>query len=143
MNIFNAFIHGGSPKKQNKINFEDMQKIIKNPDQYIVINTLSEKEQACLIQNTISIEKEEKMINAFLENYEMKIQKIVVYGKNAGDPNVEKKYQQLVSLGFSDIYIYSGGMFEWMLLQDIYGAREFPSTSKELDILKFRGERGL
>jgi hypothetical protein len=73
----------------------------------------------------------------------MKIQKIVVYGKNAGDPNVEKKYQQLVSLGFSDIYIYSGGMFEWMLLQDIYGAREFPSTSKELDILKFRGERGL
>ena len=29
-------------------------------------------------------------------------------------------------------------MFEWMLLQDIYNANDFPTTKKELDILKFK-----
>jgi hypothetical protein len=29
-------------------------------------------------------------------------------------------------------------MFEWLLLQDIYGAASFPTTSKELDILKYK-----
>ena len=41
-------------------------------------------------------------------------------------------------LGLKNIYIYSGGLFEWLLLQDIYGEDEFPTTSKELDILKFK-----
>ena len=30
-------------------------------------------------------------------------------------------------------------MFEWLLLQDIYGDDEFPTTTKELDILKYKG----
>jgi hypothetical protein len=34
--------------------------------------------------------------------------------------------------------MYTGGLFEWMLLQDIYGDAEFPTTSRELDVLKFR-----
>jgi len=50
-----------------------------------------------------------------------------------------KKYRQLVDLGFSNVYIYTGGLFEWLLLQDIYGSTEFPTTTKELDILKFKG----
>ena len=29
-------------------------------------------------------------------------------------------------------------MFEWMLLQDIYGTDDFPTTINELDILKFK-----
>ena len=29
-------------------------------------------------------------------------------------------------------------MFEWLLLQDIYGYDNFPTTIKELDILKYR-----
>jgi hypothetical protein len=29
-------------------------------------------------------------------------------------------------------------MFEWLLLQDIYGAAEFPTTKKELDLLKYK-----
>jgi len=57
------------------------------------------------------------------------------------DTTVEKKYKQLASLGFSEIYLYSGGMFEWMILQDIYGNAEFPTTSKVLDILKYKPSR--
>jgi hypothetical protein len=37
--------------------------------------------------------------------------------------------------------MYLGGMFEWMLLQDIYGRDEFPTTSKVLDILKYKPKR--
>jgi hypothetical protein len=141
MNILNTVFSGSRPKEKNKINFEDMQKVMRYSEQYILINTLPDNEQKCVIKNTISTSMEEKMINEFLENYEMKLQKIVIYGKNACDSSVEKKYKQLISLGFTDIYIYVGGLFEWMLLQDIYGASEFPTTSKELDILKFRGEK--
>ena len=52
-----------------------------------------------------------------------------------------KKYEQLVGLGFTNVYIYVGGMFEWLLLQDIYGQDLFPTTSKELDILKYKSQR--
>ena len=30
------------------------------------------------------------------------------------------KYEQLIKLGFRNVYIYPGGMFEWLCLQDIY-----------------------
>jgi hypothetical protein len=31
-----------------------------------------------------------------------------------------------------------GGIFEWLLLQDIYGKELFPTTKKEADLLKFK-----
>jgi len=43
-------------------------------------------------------------------------------------------------LGFLNIYVYLGGIFEWLLLQDIYGDEEFPTTSKIIDILKYSGQ---
>jgi hypothetical protein len=51
---------------------------------------------------------------------------IVIYGKNARDETVEKKANQLKSLGIREISIYSGGMFEWLLLNEVYGDTEFP-----------------
>ena len=121
-----------------KISFEDMQNAIRFTNQYIIINTMSVTEQEYLIKNTISYQMEENIINELLTNYDMKTRKFVVYGKNANDESVEKKYKQLVSLGFMEVYIYSGGMFEWVILQDIYGVDEFPTTRKVLDILKFK-----
>jgi hypothetical protein len=73
-----------------------------------------------------------------LNQYNMNSRTFIIYGKNAVDDSAEKKYQQMNDLGFTELYIYSGGMFEWMLLQDIYGDAEFPTTSRELDVLKFR-----
>ena len=65
----------------------------------------------------------------------------IIYGENSTDESVYKKYEQLISLGImnKNIMIYSGGIFEWLLLQDIYGDEEFPTTTKELDILKYKG----
>ena len=63
-----------------------------------------------------------------------------MYDKNANAPNLMKKYDQLVGLGFVNVFIYPGGLFEWLLLQDIYGTEMFPTTSSELDILKYKGK---
>jgi hypothetical protein len=69
---------------------------------------------------------------------------IVIYRKNVTDPTVDKKYAQLRGFGFSEVYIYSGGLFEWLLLSDIYGVEEFPlsssswAKSKILDPLKYK-----
>ena len=44
----------------------------------------------------------------------------------------------MTTLGFQNIYLYVGGLFEWLMLQDIYGDKEFPTTSKQLDFLKYK-----
>jgi hypothetical protein len=89
--------------------------------------------------NTTVASDEESLINKFLK--ENKNVRIIIYGKNCNDDTVQKKYQQLISLGFYNIYVYNGGLFEWLLLQDIYGKELFPTTKKELDLLKFKANQ--
>jgi hypothetical protein len=125
-------------KPIRKITFKDLQLALSSPD-YIVINTLLITEQDCLIKNTLRHDLEEKTVNDLLNGYDLGAKKFIVYGKNSLDETAEKKYQQLMTLGFAQVYLYSGGLFEWMLLQDIYGADEFPTTKKVLDILKYSG----
>jgi hypothetical protein len=104
----------------------------------IIINTLDSNEQKCLIQGTILADKEENTINELIQNKSFYIT-IVIYGRNCQDEEkIIKKYKQLQKLGFKNIYIYCGGLFEWLLLQDIYGVDEFPTTFKENDILKYK-----
>ena len=126
--------------KYKKLSFEDIQFVIQYPDQYIIINTMSNSEQDCLIKYTVPCQMEEKIVNELIVNCDFS-KKIVVYGKNTMDDSVEKKYKQLRGFGFMDVYLYVGGMFEWMLLQDIYGKEEFPTTSKVLDILRYKPAR--
>jgi len=126
----------GNSQSMQKINYEDMQTVIKNHKTFLLINTLQPADQGCLITHTISIDKEETLINKWLR--ENKSIKIIVYGRNSNDETVTKKYQQLLSLGFNNIYVYAGGIFEWLLLQDIYGKELFPTTKKEPDLLKFK-----
>ena len=126
----------GNIQSMKKINYEDMQTVIKNPEIYLIINTLSQSEQQCLIVNTTDATKEETIINKYMN--ENKGIRIIIYGKNCNDETIDKKYQQLQSLGFSNIYVYSGGMFEWLMLQDIYGKELFPTTKREFDLLKYK-----
>lgn len=130
----------GNNASFQKANFENIQEIIKMTSGYVLINTLPLNQQDCLIPTTILASDEETVINKHLNNKNKNI-KIIIYGKNCCDCKLNQKYAQLQSLGFSNIYIYVGGMFEWLLLQDIYGASEFPTTSKQLDLLKYNSER--
>lgn len=121
------------------ISFEDLQNITKyNSTKYIIINTLLANEQDCLITNTINSYNEESIINNLIGQYEYYDKIIIIYGRNCNDPNTETKHTQIRSLGFKHVYIYNGGLFEWLLLQDIYGKELFPTTSDILDILKYK-----
>ena len=128
---------GQSQSVSKKVNFEDIQYLLNKNNQYILINTLSSQEQDCLIKNTVSIENEVKYINHFMSK-DINVN-IVIYDKNSNGPNLIKKYEQLVGLGFTNVFIYPGGLFEWLLLQDIYGFDDFPTTKKERDHLKYKG----
>lgn len=118
-----------------KINYEDIQGA--NLENVIIINTLDKTDQKCLIKGTIDCLKEEETINSLIKTGN-KSKPIYIYGKNYNDEKVYLKYNQLISLGFNNVYIYSGGMFEWLLLQDIYDFKNFQTTSLELDILKYK-----
>jgi len=129
----------GNTQSMKKINYEDMQTVIKNPEIYLIINTLPPSEQQCLIVNTTLAADEEILINRFMK--ENKSIRIIIYGKNCNDDSINKKYQQLYSLGFYNLFVYLGGMFEWLMLQDIYGKDLFPTTKKELDLLKYKSNQ--
>ena len=122
-----------------KINFEEIKTAIKTPTNYYIINTLTPSFQDCLIKTTISYLAEEKLINDLISSYNSSDRRIIIYGMNSQDDSAEKKYKQLVSLGLEHVYLYSGGFFEWILLQDIYGQEQFPTTSKVSDMLKYTG----
>ena len=144
----------GSNHSKNKINYEDVQYACNNAfnnknsgKKYAIINTMDKTWQSCLIQSTIPIQEEEEMINGVLKNKYSNLNSnditIIVYGTNSNDERIYSKYEQLVKLGIKNVFIYTGGMFEWLLLQDIYGRDLFPTTSRELDILKYKSRKQL
>jgi len=140
----------GSNHSKYKINYEDVQYACNytsnnNEKKYIIINTMDKNWQSCLIQNTVSIQNEEETINGILNNKRAGGNNItvIVYGLNSNDETIYSKYEQLVKLGIKNVFIYTGGMFEWLLLQDIYGKDLFPTTSRELDILKYKPRKQL
>lgn len=128
----------GNTTSTRKVNFEDVQYSMKNKNKFLLINTLDASRQNILIKNTLPIDKEEELINNLIKSNQNV--NIIVYDENANAPNLMKKYDQLVGLGFINVFIYPGGLFEWLLLQDIYGYDNFPTTSQERDILKFKGK---
>ena len=129
----------GNNKSIQKINFEDIQHAIKNHESHILLNTLNTNEQDCLLPNTILALEEENLINRLIKSGKLDV-RIIIYGRNCNDEKIYAKYTQLSSLGFYNIYVYSGGIFEWLLLQDIYGHENFitTKTNKIVDIIKYK-----
>jgi hypothetical protein len=123
-----------------KVSYEDLQMVVYRnlhvQHSTLIINTLPESLQHCLIKTTLDIRFEERIVNAFI-NKKPDIM-IIVYGKNSNDITILHKYEQLVKLGFTNVHIYTGGIFEWMLLYEIYGKDLFKITKYEIDILRYR-----
>ena len=116
-------------KNFNTICYEEIQN-----GNYILITTL--KENDCLIKQTLTPSKEVEHINFCISNN--KQENIIIYGKNYLDESIYTQYSKLKSLGFDNIYIYPGGLFEWLLLQEIYGLELFSTNIYEKDILKYK-----
>jgi len=123
-------------KSSSLINFEEL-KLLKTNQDALLINTLDDTTQSCLIDGTISASKESEIINNLIVQREFQ-KTILIYGKNYNDSKLHSKYNQLNKLGFQRIYIYPGGLFEWLLLQEVYGNENFPTTSIEVDLLNFK-----
>ena len=115
-------------------NFKEIQKKINLPDT-ILINTLPDNEQSFLIHKTIPANKENDFINNLIKKN--KSQEIIIYGRNYSDMSVVNKYNVLKKLGLNNVYIYFGGIFEWALLQDIYGTNNFITYGTITDPLIF------
>ena len=126
----------GHSQSTQKIGFEDIQIAIANPETYLLISTLPVNIQECLIESTIPISKEELLINTIVTSN--KSIRIIVYGKNNTDETIYKKQTQLLSMGFTNVFIYIGGLFEWLILQDIFGTDNFRTTKIINDILIYR-----
>jgi hypothetical protein len=122
----------------NRVNFEDVQRAIEK--KYIIINTLPDNNQKCLIYNTLSISIEVTTLNTLLSSGRTETH-IILYGENSTDNTVYSKYKQLLELGFDNIYVYLGGLFEWLLLQDIYGCDLFQTTNREPNLLRYKGHK--
>jgi len=123
-----------------KVSYEDIQMVVYRNSHVqhstLLINTLPPSLQHCLIKTTLDIRFEERVVNALIhKNPDIMI---IVYGKNSNDITIINKYDQLVKLGFTNVHIYTGGIFEWMLLHEIYGKDLFKITKYEIDILRYR-----
>ena len=81
----------GNAQSMQKINFEDVQLAYKNPEIYLLINTLSQSEQKSLILNTININQEEALINKYMNGD--KNVRIIIYGRNSNDEKIYNKYK--------------------------------------------------
>ena len=141
--MLNFFIKPAE-KPHNMVGFEDVKHAIRSgPAKFILINTF---DQDVIVQGTVSSDREEIVINAQLTDYTKPDVPIIVYGRNSSDDSVDRKEKQLRALGIEDIYIYRGGMFEWLLLGDVFGLDEFPIVRRGIvgvDILKYApGSRG-
>lgn len=123
-----------------KVSYEDLQMVVYRNSNIqhstLLINTLPPSLQHCLIKTTVDIRFEERVVNTFIQKRPDIM--IIVYGKNSNDITILHKYEQLVKLGFTNVHIYTGGIFEWMLLHEIYGKDLFKITRYEIDILRYR-----
>lgn len=149
------------PPSSDRINFEDVQSVIANRGAgisiagtsaahtvtYLIISTLKSEFLNCVISGTVPAAQEEARINDILSGNTVNGDTItiIVYGLHATDETAYAKYEQLLKHGITRVCVYVGGMFEWLLLQDVYGADLFPTSGKKeaADIIKYRPQRSI
>ena len=116
----------------NGASYEDVQYAQRH---YVIISTLPVTEQKILIEKTVPCEEEIKCVELAIS----KKTPIIIYGRHNNDITVKQKYDQIKKLG-GNAYVYNGGLFEWLLLQDIYGTEYFKTTfySSPMDLIKYK-----
>jgi hypothetical protein len=94
----------------------------------ILLNTLPSNQQQYLIRGTMACEREETYMNELIQKGGgLDKYTVILYGKHGTDETPIRKRTQLMNLGFTRVYVYAGGLFEWALLQEVYGVEHFPT----------------
>tara|TARA_Y100000748_G_scaffold303727_1_gene309857 strand:+ start:2960 stop:3376 length:417 start_codon:yes stop_codon:yes gene_type:complete len=122
----------GNIQSFSKVSYGSVQDIVMKNTNALLVCTLDKKNEQYAIEKTIAIENEENVINNMMKKRQHDLI-IVIYGENMYDDTVIKKYTQLKKIGFKNCYIYFGGLFEWFLLQDVYGQEVFPTMSTPMN----------
>ena len=104
----------------------------------VLLNTMPINRQDCVIKGTMKANYEEDYMNQLLKTNKNK--EIILYGLHHTDLSVIKKYNQLKKLGFKNVHIYFGGMFEWLLLQEVFGTINFEIDGSLKDIIDYKIE---
>ena len=104
----------------------------------VLLNTMKTERQDCLIKGTVKAIFEEDYMNKLLKTNKNK--EIILYGLHHTDLSVIKKYNQLKKLGFKNVHIYFGGMYEWLLLQEVFGTINFEIDGSLKDIVEYKIE---
>jgi hypothetical protein len=123
--IYSSYQHYTFKELQNKLE--------NNKSEIILLNTLPIQEQNYLIKGTINALVENDFINGLIKKDKNK--QIIIYGRDHHDMKVIEKYNKLKKIGFTNVYIYFGGLFEWSLLQEIYGHSNFQTDGNVSDPL--------
>jgi rhodanese-related sulfurtransferase len=134
---------GNSESAIKKVNFDDIIMISKD-SKHFLIHVMEKEDEDLLIKGTLSINEEIEKMNSLLSLEKMNVT-IVIYGKNTDDVSkVIGRYRQLHEMGFSNVYVYLGGLFEWLLLQEIYGNDEIRTNNIcKKNILDYKPARSL
>lgn len=121
-------------------NYHQLQDRMKNHNQneIILINTLPLTRQDCLIKGTLKAFIEVEYMNKLIKINKNK--EIIIYGIHHTDISVVQKYNQLKKLGFTNVHIYFGGMYEWLLLQDVFGSINFQTDGTIENIVDYKIE---
>ncbi len=130
---------GTSQSSINYANYCDIQNAVRSGK--TVVHIMDVSDETILIKGTLTAYQEVEKINLWISNGAFD-NEIYIYGYSNADFNkLLQRHKQLLGLGFHKVYIYFGGMFEWLLLRDVYGATEFPLDGlikgAMVDILKY------
>lgn len=117
-------------------NYHQLQERMK--DEIVLINTIPITRQDCLIKGTLKAINEVDYMNKLLKVNKNK--EIIIYGIHHTDLSVIAKYNQLKKLGFKKVHIYFGGMYEWLLLQDVFGSINFQTDGIIQNIVDYKIE---
>ena len=121
------------------IGFEDMLVLLRS--NVVLLNTLERREQTCLIRGTVHADDEEQTMNTMLTSTDTLVtdRLVVVYGRHNLDPKPVEKAKMLRTLGLTRLLVYRGGLFEWLLLQEVFGPEQFPTEGTACtDLLLYR-----
>lgn len=94
-----------------EISAEDLNKKLKeNPDLFVINVLASKYYNDCHIKGSVNVPFD--ILEKISKNWD-KSEEIVVYCAQEKCPVSRKAYALLESLGFTNLYEYSGGMKEW------------------------------
>ena len=109
-----------------EIGVTDFKKLL-GTGRVLLFNGLKKQYHSCVIPGTIPYPAMRKVIKN-MEEEDIAVVYCANYSCNASHKFAEKKLGHLET-----VYIYSGGVFEWLLLQKKYGKKKYP-TSGDCDI---------